>query len=106
LVVINPYSVINLVDIYILKRRKYTHQDFHQKNGAYSKLNYTGISIYHIVILAQIPFINTEIYQCVLSQQMNGLDIAWITGSISAFILYVISIKIKNKRFQPQKVSI
>lgn len=101
-----PWSVINLVDFYILKRRNYTHKDFHQKNGAFGKLNYTGISIYLIVILGQIPFINTEIYQGVLSQQMNGLDIAWITGSISAFILYVISIKIKNKRFQLQKVSI
>jgi len=65
-----------------------------------------GAIRFTIVILGQIPFINTEIYQGVLSQQMNDLDIAWITGSISAFILYVISIKIKNKRFQPQKVSI
>ena len=26
-----PWSVINLVDFYILKRRNYTHKDFHQK---------------------------------------------------------------------------
>src|SRR5699024_11078743 len=101
-----PWSVINLVDFYILKRKNYTHKDFHQKNGAFGKLNYTGISIYLIVILVQIPFINTEIYQVILYKQINGLDIACITGSISSFIYYVISIKIKNKRFQPQKVSI
>src|SRR5699024_7146823 len=101
-----PWIVINLVDFYILKRRNYTHKDFHQKYGDFGKLNYTEISIYIIVILGQITFINTEIYQGVLSHQMKSIDIAWITGSISAFILYVISIKIKNKRFQLQKVSI
>lgn len=101
-----PWSVINLVDFYFLKRRNYTHEDFHKKNGIFGKLNYTGVGVYAIVILGQIPFINTEIYQGVLSQRMNGLDIAWITGSVSAFLLYIIAIRFVDKQYQPQKATI
>lgn len=45
-------------------------------------------------ILGQIPFINTEVYQRVLSKMMGGLDIAWITGLVSAFLLYFIAVKV------------
>lgn len=92
-----PWSVINLADFYVLKRTNYLPEDFMAKDGVFGKLNYLGLGVYGIVILGQIPFINTELYQGILSERMGGLDIAWITGSISAFLLYLLAINIKVK---------
>lgn len=91
-----PWSIINLIDFYVLKRTNYSHEDFMKKNGIFGKLNYVGISVYALVILGQVPFINTEVYQGIVSKMMGGLDIAWITGSVSAFILYAVAIKITS----------
>lgn len=100
-----PWSVITLTDFYILKRTNYSHTDFMEKDGIFGKLNYLGIAVYIIVILGQIPFINTEIYQGIISNMMDGLDIAWITGSVSAFLLYFTAIKVKSIQRSKQKAN-
>lgn len=89
-----PWSTINLVDFYILKRQNYDSSLYIQKNNVFGALNFKGVSVYIIAILLQIPFINTELYQGVISVKMDGLDIAWIVGIVSSFILYLLVMNI------------
>ncbi|WP_153722064.1 purine-cytosine permease family protein [Sporosarcina cascadiensis] len=87
-----PWSVINLTDFYILKRR-YHHEEFMKKDGQFGRLNFRTMGIYLFTILCQVPFINTEIYQGPLSKAMNGMDIAWLIGIFIAFTFYTLSAK-------------
>ncbi|SKA95311.1 purine-cytosine permease family protein [Sporosarcina newyorkensis] len=91
-----PWSVINLTDFYVLKRR-FHHEDFMKKDGIFGKLNYKTMGIYLFTILCQVPFINTEIYQGALSKAMGGMDIAWIIGIVIAFVFYMIAMKIGER---------
>ncbi|PID02673.1 MULTISPECIES: cytosine permease [unclassified Sporosarcina] len=98
-----PWSVINLTDFYVLKRR-FHHEEFMKKDGQFGRLNNKTMGIYLLTIVCQVPFINTEIYQGSLSKAMNGLDIAWIVGIIVAFTFYISVAKISN-RYSSKEVS-
>ena len=88
-----PWSVINLTDFYILKRR-FHHTEYMKKDGVFGKLNYKTMGIYLFTIICQVPFINTEIYQGAFSKAMGGLDIAWIVGIVLAFTFYTTATKL------------
>lgn len=90
-----PWSVINLTDFYVLKRR-FHREEYMKKDGVFGKLNYKTMGIYLFTILCQVPFINTEIYQGPLSKALGGLDIAWIVGIVIAFIFYTTATKIMD----------
>lgn len=90
-----PWSVINLTDFYVLKRR-FHHEEFMKMDGLFGRLNYKTMGVYLFTILCQVPFINTEIYQGPLSKAMDGMDIAWIVGMIIAFTFYTLAIKLSE----------
>lgn len=101
-----PWSAINLIDFYILKRQQYTPDMYLTINKVFGKLNYLGVSVYAIVILLQVPFMNTQVYQGALSQKMNDLDIAWIVGVISATIIYLTMTALATRAKVKQEPSI
>lgn len=100
-----PWSVINLTDFYVLKRRFHA-EEFMKKDGEFGKLNIKTMGIYLFTILCQVPFINTEIYHGPLSKAMGGLDIAWIVGIIISFIFYTTITKISDRSSIKEATSI
>lgn len=59
------------------------------KHSKFGKINRKGVFVYFIVIMLQIPFVNTELYQGIISLKMNGLDIAWMVGVLCAALFYI-----------------
>lgn len=100
-----PWSVINLTDFYILKRR-YPHEEFMKKDGIFGRLNFRTMGIYLLTICCQVPFINTEIYQGPLSRAMGGLDIAWIVGIVLAFSFYTGAAKLSRQPVAHSKTAV
>lgn len=84
-----PWSVINLVDFYLLKRNNFMSEQYLTKHSKFGKINRKGVFVYFIVIMLQIPFVNTELYQGIISLKMNGLDIAWMVGVLCAALFYI-----------------
>jgi NCS1 family nucleobase:cation symporter-1 len=48
----------------------------------------TGIVIYLIGILVQIPFLSTAFYTGPLVEPLGGVDISWIVGLLVPGVLY------------------
>jgi len=48
----------------------------------------TGISIYLIGILVQIPFLSTAFYTGALVEPLGGVDVSWIVGLLLPGALY------------------
>ncbi len=62
LAVFTPWSAINLVDYYCFTRSRYDVPALSDPDGRYGRWNMTGITIYLIGILIQIPFLSTAFY--------------------------------------------
>src|ERR1700690_1429924 len=78
LAVFTPWSAINLIDYYSFTRSRYDVPALSDPDGRYGRWNMTGIVIYLIGILVQIPFLSTAFYTGPLVGPLGGVDISWI----------------------------
>lgn len=78
-----PWSAINLVDYYIVRKGHYAVEEFFQPGGGhYGNWNMRAIAVYVIGFAAEIPFISTSTFKGPLIHALGGVDIAWLLGFI------------------------
>jgi NCS1 family nucleobase:cation symporter-1 len=78
-----PWSAINLVDFYIVRRGHYAVEEFFQAGGGrYGNWNVRAIVIYLVGFAAEIPFVSTSKFTGFLNHALGGVDIAWALGFI------------------------
>ena len=83
-----PWTSINLVDYYLVRRGKYSMKDIFDPNGIYGRYNWKSLLTYFATIVVQIPFMNTVWYVGSFAKAMGGADIAWLVGGLFACVLY------------------
>ncbi|MGO4330083.1 cytosine permease [Cupriavidus sp. 2TAF22] len=83
-----PWSAINLVDYYFVTRERYDIPALFDPDGRYGRWNLTGIAVYALGVLVQLPFIATGFYTGALVDTLGGVDISWIIGLIVPAALY------------------
>ena len=72
--------------------------------GRYGRWNMTGIMIYLIGILVQIPFLSTAFYTGPLVEPLGGVDISWIVGLLVPGVLYYVFGRASLRRAPPQLI--
>ena len=91
-----PWSAINLVDYYLLRRGNYSIKDIFDVNGKYGKFNWTCIGSYLISIVAQIHFMNVEgIFEGPISKALGHADISWSVALFLPAVIYYYAMKAK-----------
>ncbi|GAA1627558.1 purine-cytosine permease family protein [Leucobacter chromiireducens] len=89
LYVLIPWSAINLVDYFVLRKGHYAVDDmFRRDGGRYGRWDSAGLVSYLIGILVQIPFMVTSLYTGPLAEPLGFVDVAWIFGFIVPGALY------------------
>ncbi len=88
LAVFTPWSAINLVDYYCFTRSRYDVPALSDPDGRYGRWNTTGIAIYFVGILVQVPFLSTAFYTGPLVAPLGGADISWIVGLVVPGAVY------------------
>lgn len=83
-----PWTAINLIDYYLLRRGEYNVWDVFDVNGQYGKINWIAIITYLVSFILEIPFVNTTMYVGPISKALDGTDIAWIMGLAVPLLLY------------------
>ena len=101
-----PWSAINIVDFYLVRKGKYHVNSVFNPNGEYGRFNWTTILVYIFSVLIQFPFMNTELYVGGIAKYLNGADIAWIVGLIVASVLYYFPAKKKAAKYKNSLSSI
>ncbi|MGF6572668.1 NCS1 family nucleobase:cation symporter-1 [Paraburkholderia sp. GAS333] len=86
-----PWSAINLVDYYFITRDRYDVPALYDPDGRYGRWNMTGIVVYVIGVLVQLPFISSAFYTGPLVDVLDGTDISWIVGLIVPAVLYYVA---------------
>ena len=83
LVVLVPWTAINLIDFYVIHKGKYDIQSiFMADGGVYGRFNPQALLAYAIGILVQIPFMNTPMYAGPIPAHLGGADLSWVVGLV------------------------
>ena len=89
LVVLVPWTAINLIDFYAIHKGNYDISSIFQVDGGiYGRYNPQALLAYGIGIVVQIPFMNTPLYVGPVSAWINGADLSWLTGLLVTSPLY------------------
>ncbi|NIF24921.1 cytosine permease [Pantoea sp. Tr-811] len=89
LVVLVPWTAINLIDFYAIHKGDYDIQSiFKVDGGIYGRYNPQALIAYAVGIVVQIPFMNTPLYVGPISAHINGADLSWLVGLVVTSPLY------------------
>lgn len=89
-----PWTCINLIDFYVVRRGKYHVSEFFKPDGMYKRINWGTIIIYFGTAVVQVPFMSSSLYVGPVSRLFDGADLSWIVGGVVAAIAYGIYGKI------------
>ena len=90
LVVLVPWTAINLIDFYVIHKGQYDVRSiFRVDGGIYGRFNPQALIAYAVGILVQIPFMNTPMYVGSFSAHLDGADLSWLVGIIVTTPLYL-----------------
>ncbi|WP_430309501.1 purine-cytosine permease family protein [Pseudomonas sp. PONIH3] len=89
LVVLVPWTAINLIDFYVIHNGDYDIDSiFKIDGGIYGRYNPQALIAYAVGIVVQIPFMNTPLYVGPVSAHINGADLSWLVGLAITSPLY------------------
>ncbi|MGF6602610.1 NCS1 family nucleobase:cation symporter-1 [Paraburkholderia sp. GAS448] len=98
-----PWSAINLVDYYFITKDRYDVPALYDPSGRYGRWNMTGIVVYVVGVLVQLPFISSAFYTGPLVDRLDGTDISWIVGLIVPAVIYFFAAR-RNAHRAPERL--
>jgi len=91
-----PWTAINLVDFYMVRKGHYSIREIFNPRGMYGKWNWRGLIAYFIGFVVMIPFFSTGLYMGSIARALGGADIAMLVGLPVAAIVYLIACRSFN----------
>jgi NCS1 nucleoside transporter family len=86
-----PWTAINLVDFYVVRKGHYSIREIFNPAGMYGRWNWRGLLAYGVGFVAMIPFFSTEQFMGPVARALGGADIAMLVGLPVAAGVYVLS---------------
>jgi NCS1 nucleoside transporter family len=88
-----PWTAVNLVDYYIVRRGHYAVAEIFNPRGLYGRWGWRGIGAYLLGFAAMLPFLSTSKYTGFIAHDLKGADISMFVGLPVAGILYYVFAK-------------
>ena len=85
-----PWTSVNLVDFFFVRKGHYAITDIFKRDGIYGEWNWRGLTAYFVALAASIPFAKLSFYTSPMAQRFDGIDTAWIVGLLVGGMLYYI----------------
>lgn len=86
-----PWTAINLVDFYWVRKGHYSVREIFNAQGMYGQWNWRGLLAYGIGFVSMIPFFSTPLYTGPVAASLGGADIAMLIGLPVSAVVYVIA---------------
>jgi NCS1 family nucleobase:cation symporter-1 len=84
-----PWSAVNLVDFYLVRKGHYSIADIVDPRGRYGQWAWRGLTAYVVGFLAMIPFLSLSFYHGPVTKAIGGADISFEIGLVVAGGLYL-----------------
>ena len=99
LYVLIPWSAINLVDYFIVRKGEYAIDElFRRDGGRYGRYNWVGLGTYALGLAAQVPFMITPLFTGPLAEPLGFVDVAWIVGFVVSAGAYLLLVRASARR--------
>ena len=90
LVIFIPWSAVNIVDYFLVRRGHYDVASFFIPNGIYGKFSWRGLVAYAVGLAVEFPFVSQPDYTGPLVKDLGGADISWLVGWFVAAVVYLV----------------
>jgi len=98
-----PWTAINLVDFYVVRKGHYSIREIFNPHGMYGQWNWRGLGAYLAGFIAMIPFFSTGSFTGPVAHALGGADIAMLVGlpvSAGIYLLACRSLDLAAERRQ------
>jgi purine-cytosine permease-like protein len=86
-----PWTAVNLIDYFVLRRGRYSVADLCSADGIYGAWGGRGLAAYAVGFLASIPFfVVPNVYTGPLARRLGGIDVGWIVSLAAASAAYLL----------------
>jgi nucleobase:cation symporter-1, NCS1 family len=86
-----PWTAINLVDFYVIRKGHYSIREIFNPNGMYGRWNWRGLLAYGVGFVVMIPCFSTGLYTGPVARALGGADIAMLVGLPVAAVVYLLA---------------
>lgn len=93
-----PWTAINLVDFYVVRKGQYSIADLFKPAGIYGRFNRRVVGLYLCTMAIETPFISTPLFTGPVAVRLGGVDLSWVVGFIVAGGGYYIMCRIAPPR--------
>lgn len=90
LYVLTPWTIINLIDYFLVRKGKYAIYELENRRGLYGVWGWRGIVAYVLGLAASVPFWDLSFYVSPVAKSTNGLDISFIVELVVSGIVYLV----------------
>jgi NCS1 family nucleobase:cation symporter-1 len=92
-----PWSLINLVDFYLVQHERYDIASFYTPRGSYGGWRWVAVIPYLVAVGAELLFVDQTDLKGPLVNALGGADISWIVGGVVAAAGYLIAVRIAGR---------
>jgi NCS1 family nucleobase:cation symporter-1 len=84
-----PWTAVNLVDYYVVRRGRYAIAEIFNPAGIYGRIAWRGIGAYAIGFASMIPFMSTTAFEGPVAKAIDGIDLSMFVGLTVASLAYL-----------------
>ncbi len=85
-----PWTAINLVDFYLVRKGHYSVREIFNPHGMYGRWNWHGLIAYAAGFAAMIPFFSTGLYTGPVARWLGGADLSMLVGLPVSAAVYLL----------------
>lgn len=86
-----PWTAVNLIDYFWLRRGRYSILDLFRPHGLYGAWGARGLTAYAVGFVVSIPFfVVPNVYTGALAARVGGVDVGWLVSAIAASSTYLL----------------
>jgi purine-cytosine permease-like protein len=84
-----PWTAVNLMDYFFVRKGRYAIKDFFSAQGIYGAWAWRGLLAYALGFIASIPFFNLAgVFEGPVARALGGVDISWAPGLVVSGLVY------------------
>jgi purine-cytosine permease-like protein len=101
-----PWTAVNLMDYFFVRRGRYSIVDLFKVDGIYGAWGTRGLIAYVVGFIASIPlFVIPGVYTGVLAAKLGGVDLGWLISGVAAAVTFVLLSRRFDSKAEDQAVA-